>query len=57
MTIVDSQDLKNSDLAAIASLPRLMSLDLRSCTIEDGAVSPLAGCRGLRHLRGSGYVM
>jgi hypothetical protein len=44
--------LKKSEFVAIASLPRLKSLDLSGCDIDDGAVSPLARCKGLRHLRG-----
>jgi hypothetical protein len=55
ITIIDysrHQPLKNSEFVKIASLPRLMSLDLAVCLIDDGAVSPLARCKGLRHLRG-----
>jgi hypothetical protein len=44
--------LNISDFAAIASLSRLKSLELSYCDIDDGAVSPLAKCKGLRHLRG-----
>jgi hypothetical protein len=44
--------LKTSEFLAIASLPRLKSLDLNYCLIGDGALSPLAKCKGLRHLRG-----
>jgi hypothetical protein len=46
------QPLKNSEFVAIASLPRLMSLNLIHCVIDIGAVSPLARCKGLKHLRG-----
>jgi hypothetical protein len=44
--------LKKSEFVAIASLPRLKSLDLNYCLIGDGALSPLAKCKGLRHLCG-----
>jgi hypothetical protein len=44
--------IKISEFVAIASLPRLKSLDLANCLIDDGAVSPLARCKRLRHLRG-----
>jgi hypothetical protein len=43
-------ELKRSDIEAIASLPRLKSLNI-DCWIEnDDAVSILSRCRGLRHL-------
>jgi hypothetical protein len=45
------QPLKNSEFVAIASLPLLKSLDLSDCRIDYGNVSPLAICKGLRHLR------
>jgi hypothetical protein len=47
------QPLKNSEFVAIASLPHLKSLDLANCLIDDGAVSPLARCKGLRNLLGA----
>jgi hypothetical protein len=47
------QLLKNSEFVAIASLPRLKSLELSDCDIDVGAVSPLARCKRLRHLRGA----
>jgi hypothetical protein len=50
-----NQLLKKSEFVAIASLPRLESLDLSNCLINGGALSPLARCKGLRHLRGVKY--
>jgi hypothetical protein len=44
--------LTNSELVAVASLPRLKSLDLSGCLSDKGAISCLAKCKGLRHLRG-----
>jgi hypothetical protein len=44
--------LKTAELDAIASLPHLKSLNLGGCLIADDAVSPLARCKRLRHLRG-----
>jgi hypothetical protein len=47
----------NSEFVAIASLPRLESVDLSDCNIDDGAVYPLASFRGLRHLRGHNITL
>jgi hypothetical protein len=47
-----NQLLKNPEIVAIASLPRLKSLDLSHCLVDGGALSRLARCKGLRHLRG-----
>jgi hypothetical protein len=44
--------LKKSEFVAIASLPRLKSLDLNYCLVGDGALSPLAKCKWLRNLLG-----
>jgi hypothetical protein len=50
--IFDQLSLTHSEFVAIASLPHLKSLDLKSCKFEDDGVSILAGCMRLRHLRG-----
>jgi hypothetical protein len=47
------QSLKKSGFVAIASLSCLKSLELKYCDIDDGAFSPLARCKGLRHLSGA----
>jgi hypothetical protein len=57
VSLLQFTSLKKSEFVAIASLPRLKSLDLRSCEIEDGAASPLARCKGLRHLRGVSFKL
>jgi hypothetical protein len=49
--------LKNSVIVEIASLPRLESLDLNNCLIDGGCVSPLARCKGLRHLSGDNFML
>jgi hypothetical protein len=41
--------LKRSDIEAIASLPRLKSLNI-DCEIADDAVSAISRCKGLNHL-------
>jgi Leucine-rich repeat (LRR) protein len=41
--------LKRSDIEAIASLPRLKSLNI-DCEIADDAVSAISRCKGLKHL-------
>jgi hypothetical protein len=57
ITIVDYSlqfvAIKISEFVAIASLPRLKSLDLTNCKIDGGAISPLARCNGLRNLLGA----
>jgi hypothetical protein len=45
----DEMKLTRSDIEAIASLPRLKSLNIR-CRIAEDAVSALSRCRGLKHL-------
>jgi hypothetical protein len=55
ITICDSFQrfaFKNSEIVAIASLPRLNLLYLVSCIIEEGAASPLLRCKSLRNLHG-----
>jgi hypothetical protein len=49
--------LKKSEFAAISSLPCLKSLNLGDCLIDDGDVSPLARCKGLRHLSGDNVIL
>jgi Leucine-rich repeat (LRR) protein len=53
LSFTDNRDilyLKRSDIEAIASLPRLKSLNI-DCWIEnDDAVSALSRCKGLKHL-------
>jgi hypothetical protein len=49
----NQKPLNNPEFLAIASLPRLKSLDLVNCLIDDGDVSHLAKCKGLRHLGGA----
>ena len=56
-------ELRLDEFKAIASLPRLKSLNLTNCSFGEGALSGLAGCRGLRRLalenvsRGLGNVL
>jgi hypothetical protein len=45
----DHTELTRSDIEAIASLPRLKSLNIR-CRIAEDDVSALSRCRGLKHL-------
>ena len=45
-----SLNLEQDDIKAIASLPRLTSLDINGCVFGDGALSGLSRCRGLRRL-------
>jgi hypothetical protein len=51
---VDEMELTRSDIEAIASLPRLKSLNI-NCEIASGAVSALSRCRGLKHLAVDGF--
>jgi hypothetical protein len=43
--------LKRSDILAVASLPRLKSLDITACIFGDLALPALARCKGLKELR------
>jgi hypothetical protein len=49
--------LEASEFKALSSLSRLNSLDLTDCYIQDGALSNLARCKGLKHLRGNNIKM
>jgi hypothetical protein len=48
-----STPLTKSEFIAISSLPRLKSLALGFCKVEEGATFPLARCKGLRYLQGT----
>jgi hypothetical protein len=48
--------LKRSDILAVASLPRLKSLDIGGCYFRDDALSALVRCIGLKELRANPIV-
>jgi hypothetical protein len=48
--------LERSDMLAIASLPRLKSLDIGGCYFRDDALSAIVRCKGLKELRANPIV-
>jgi hypothetical protein len=49
-SLIPGLNLENADIRAIATLPRLKSLNIAGFSFGDGALSGLSVCRGLRHL-------